>query len=307
MQIVPFLFFKPGIAFLDDNDLFIQSIKSYFENKYSVFYSTDCNKMKKLIYKKNITTFVKDQLNPVENDKEEESILSLNLLYACQKIRDRVFDNLPIGVLFVDYDMPSEDGVSVSKDLKDYVRVCMLTGEMKEDKAISIFNKGDLNGYLKKNDPYLLKKIQEQIEIQISYFISDLNNIFSLFLSKNSSIKHLFKNQSFISIYKDIFSRENIIFSCIYDPYGSLVLNSKNKEYVLNVYSQEEIDCLINPYLEDITVDFKEDIISQKRILDYKRLNQTQIPDISEWRHYITANFIKIKGDQSFYLVLKEV
>jgi CheY-like chemotaxis protein len=63
-----------------------------------------------------------------------------------------------ISTVIVDYDMPSMKGLEFCEKLQNpYIRKILYTGVAGEGLAIEAFNKGLIDGYIRKGDPNQMK------------------------------------------------------------------------------------------------------------------------------------------------------
>jgi len=304
---VPFFFFSPRVAFLDDNKIFLESLGAYLSEAYETFTTSSPTSFIDELKKSSIQTNLLDLVIQEDDYSAEQSMVSINLINLHSKLLELFAKKKPISVAFIDFDMPQEDGVSVCKKIT-YVgtKKVFLTGELDEAGAVEAFNEGLIAGYLNKNSEEVIEQIKGSIERLHSVYLEELGNLYLPFLVKNLSLLELYGIPTFCELFSKILKQYSITQGCIYEMSGSQFLKDREgNAYLINVYGKEEIDYLVLPHLEEILLEdaFKNELLNFQSVLDYKSPQRTEIPDLKEWKNLTTSSFSIIKSSKSTYFV----
>lgn len=301
MEKVPFIFIKPKVAFLDDNLDFLMSLKDYFEfDEY--FYSTNPRDFIKKINDETLNLCNYLSIDQIDSRREEESIISLDILNTCLNYERCITNEGPYQISFVDFNMPDMNGIKVSEGIYKTSYVCLLTGDLEEKEAIMSFNSGLIKGYIKKQSSRILDDIKSFIVSMEEAYTKYLNKNIESFFQNNNFLQNAFQNKKFVEFYNNLIIENNINFSCIYESYGSMLMKSKNHSYLLNIYPEEELEHIIIPLAEDGSYSRLDEIKRRNLILDYKNISSIKIPPINEWDGLVTLNFSNFSGDEKFYV-----
>ncbi len=165
----PLLFFPGKVLFLDDDELLMESFSVHFSDcGSSCFTQPDqvtayFEKYDNLLLD-NVFSFNIDDVD-VGIGIAADYLKLKNILDSNQALTTPV-------VLFVDYTMPTVDGISYCKKISDRaVKKVLLTGNEDLNIAINAFNEGVIDHYVSKSDDHLFDKIPAIVnKMRLQYF-----------------------------------------------------------------------------------------------------------------------------------------
>ena len=170
---LPLFYFKPTICWIDDDPLFLQAITlSYPEDyKYLIFntpekaldfFSSYQSPLAKINFTRGYTecdVFGTNDHFPVD--------LNISTIAKLATLPERFNE---VTVLIVDYSMPNMNGLAVCEKLKNLpCKKVLLTGEASHRHAVTAFNQGLIDKFIKKN---------VAITHQLQKYIKDLNYLY---------------------------------------------------------------------------------------------------------------------------------
>ena len=304
---VPLLYFPPRLAFVDDNTLFLESLSDSINENIEKETFISPKIFVERIKSSEIHSEILGIFNKEDEYLEEQSMISIDLSTIPSMLLDFVMKKRPISVSFIDFNMPSIDGISVCKQIsKNSCRKVLLTGELCSDDVIKSFNKKEIDGYISKSDSNFVENVNEIVDQMHDSYINRINACFMPFIIKNEGLIDLYNNPVFANIFKKlVFTSKNIL-SCVYDNSGSVFLfENDGTTTLINVYSSEEIKYSVLPSIEEEGVSMMGKVFSDNNgyVLDYKGPNNSQVPNADQWRRYVTKEYTRIEGKKDTYFI----
>jgi CheY-like chemotaxis protein len=174
MKLPPAYQFPTTTVFLDDNLEFIESLQSGFNSNCAFIKNFESHKPALAYLKENASaknwSSAWTRVQASDNDFDSVAI-EVNFSRISNILKDANRFN-HVTVVVVDYQMPDMDGLSFLALLKDIpVKRILLTGVADAEIAVRALDQGLIDSYLKKHDPYLLRKIKNVINnFQYEYF-----------------------------------------------------------------------------------------------------------------------------------------
>lgn len=208
-------YYPTTVVVVDDNKSFLEKFQ-YSIGK-DILCKTYSDPEEALAYIQN--TVKKDailkHIIAVDESSEHYSHASgqLPLQYDVSKIYEHVYNKdrfSEVSLIIVDYAMPSMNGEELCRRLKQIdgnsAKIIMLTGEADDPKAITLFNKGIIDKFLRKGQPNLEVDLKNSIiEMQKRYFLDLTYPIMQgLSSDKDSSLGDPIFRDLFNKIYLDI-------------------------------------------------------------------------------------------------------
>lgn len=306
----PYFYAQTSICFLDDNNFFLEGVKEAFSKDFSIILFDNIDNF--LVYTKDdlIEHYIlRPSVKEEENTSEQQSVISLNLQSLVQGVEDLSrLDKKPLGVSFVDYSMPSEDGLSVMCRMNDDLsKKVLLTGELGVEEAIEALNAQKIDAYLNKNSISIEHDLRETIRSMMTLHLTDLNKRLDHFFPTNAVLKRLYESEEFSKLFWEAVENNQITHSSLFEPYGSQFLISDRERFLLNVYHHEEIDLLILPLIESCHEKNIQELFLKSSLLDYKTPTTLQIPMIESWGDFLIKDFKKIcLGPDEYFVTFRK-
>ncbi|MHA1558616.1 MAG: hypothetical protein ACTSXG_02255 [Alphaproteobacteria bacterium] len=274
----------PRLAFLDDSPFFLDALQDALPFSLSTYEHPD--HFIEDIQKCNIGTFLKTITKEKEEEFLGEHIISIDLPNLAKTFFEIIDTFPPFTVAFIDYSMPSRNGLEVCQEVQGCtVKKILLTGYLDEREAIKAFHEKWIHGYLRKDSFSLVEDIKNQIKKQHIAFLMELEeNLLGRFPFFHS-IRSIYKK--FSPILKALWAKSDT--RCLYDKWGSCIFRSPAGVKLMNLYDEEETRDVIltSPQYESLSTKDQTSLRSFKKVLDYKTPNCLKFPPEGEWRKLI--------------------
>ncbi len=236
---IPPYYHPTTTCFIDDNEAFLRSIELGLpaESAYISFYSPQ--EALAAINKPDELPPLVDRCFTMDGSQASNPIIHLNLS-ALEREITQIQRFKRISVLFVDYAMPSLNGIDLCAAVRNKdIKKVLLTGVADETTAVRAFNDGLIDRYLPKAELSGFNTLVPLIEQMQTEFFQQ----YSARLSSNLAINPpLFLiDQSISNQFFRILKQHNIVeYFMVSDPYGYLLLRSDGTMYRLVIQSSEE-------------------------------------------------------------------
>jgi CheY-like chemotaxis protein len=299
---IPYFKFPVKATFLDDDDLFLNSVKKYIftENKL-ISMETDANKVYKDFYKSspvclNPNNFIKN-INLEEEDEEcfRVNMINyhavLNLIYNQNRFDEQA-------IFIVDYSMPIMNGLDFFKRIKHtQIKKIILTGHDDYKLAVDALNNNLIHNYMIKEVESIKLELNKTIDKMIFDYFFDFSN-------KIHPLDALHFNKEFVKIFNNWVCINKIVefYQCDYiGTYFGLNINGECCWLVLNSTQQLDqfYDVAVNANADKDIIDF---LRRREKIVFLFSEKEKQQP-VSRWKKYtfpINGSF-KINEDIFYY------
>lgn len=274
METIPTCYFPTKIIFVDDNYSFLSSMRKKLDYQdHSFEFHTNTNLALKLINDTSVEKEIAGYFHQIlESDLCDSKVVEYKMRDICRLIYNKNRFDIR-SVAFIDYDMPSMDGIDFCRQITNKsIKKVLLTGIADELVAIEAFNKGLIDGYIKKQDDNLMQKVASFIsELTIKYFNELTYKREIEAFGEESSATNIVE---FIEIFEDIVKDNDIVEFYQFDPTGSFLMidasGSIKTLYVSNDIKNARLLSGIEPYFdEDLFQDIKYQILKEHKILCY--------------------------------------
>jgi response regulator RpfG family c-di-GMP phosphodiesterase len=235
-SILPVCYFQSRKLFVDDDVNFIQSILLQKQNQQCSTINNPHQALDYLLneYQSALPNLYKNDDNII--DDENQRLLSIDV----QKIQHFVAEQQKneIGVLFVDYQMPTMSGVDFLRQIKHLpMKKILFTGYEDYQVGIQAFNEGLIDGYLRKGDVEfmnLLNAMESDLEWKFFQTISEK-------LSVMDGFSYL-KSPAMNNYLKGMLERREIHTFSLSNLQGDFTLiDTQNNEHTLLVRDKSEL------------------------------------------------------------------
>lgn len=297
---VPTLYLEPRVVMLDDDEDFLDAVGDLLCNVINV---ESCQNPVELVHRlqqdRVLQRSVEACVEYSDDSSDKTGIIQLNYKNLAQKLYAYHLSNEFISVVCIDYMMPTMNGLDVARALKDLTlsRV-LVTANIKTDDLIAAFNEGIITRIIDKARIFPENKSEDEPEIGLEDEIEEVvreqhfkviqainADLFGSF-AKSSEYTSLFAHIPFIAFYESFLQSNSIVFSCVYEPGGSMIMMCRDgTSYFINIYSEAEIKCSLFPtdaYETQISPLNRKKVERFERIVDYKTNNdQNRLNDLA--------------------------
>jgi len=239
---IPYFKHPVTICFLDDDKLFLDSIKPHLStNNKEIHYFTSQDEL--LDFYNNAPLFASkiDKFKKIVDPDDleticDEDIIEIDHPNIAKEIYDKTRFKTP-AIFIVDYSMPEINGVDFLKKIDDqFIKKIILTGYADNDIGVEILNKRIIDRFSGKSSKHIKNgQLNSLIDDLIwEYFIDLSNNIYPA-----NKIK---RSKQYIKIFLDWINRKNIteFYEC--NKEGSMLgFNKKGDIFWLMIMSDSQI------------------------------------------------------------------
>jgi CheY-like chemotaxis protein len=211
-----------------------------------------------------------------------------------------------ITVVVTDYAMPQLNGLDLCRQLKAYpFKKLLLTGEADENKAVSAFNEGIIDKFIRKDDTHFGQTFNQAIEqLQKKYFLELSQLVLESLMKgpKSLTVKWL-DDPVFIEFFEELRKKKNIVEYYLTDAEGSfLFLDNKAKPSWFVIKSQQELESLFkHAEIEEAPAEVVNALKTRKSLPYFYTEEDLQAPP-SEWQKYMhAAKELKGRNDTYYY------
>lgn len=257
MKTIPLFYYPTTTIWIDDDQLFLKAMESYFRNKFSFIHTFDSAKL--------CLDFLKNYKSPLSNNnflyeiKDDENYgmlqhsptdFDITKLVNLSNDKNR---HQEITSIAVDYNMPKMNGFELVKQC-DFLTIkkLLLTGCAEESKAIVGFNNNLIHRFIQKGDD----KMESKISSCLKEFSSDyFQRITAPLLSHLEADNKLpLSDPSFIEFFDEFCQKENIIEYYLIDKKGSFkCINEKGACLYLVVQPSKYAEKWLSSYGSELT------------------------------------------------------
>jgi CheY-like chemotaxis protein len=310
MNSMPLCMFPTKVLLVDDDILSLKRLHSGLDDTrftYQTF--NDPHKALKFLNDdQKIDSFVNRLIYQPDEDRWQHAKIDVNIYDLMKEIYNPSrFET--VSTVVVDFAMPGMNGLEFCEKIKDpAVQKLLLTGEADEHLAVQAFNKGLIHQYIKKQDPIVLKVLNQALfDAQQSYFskVSHLMFEVATFRSKPTCLR----DPIFIKFFEKLLQEKNIIEYYLFEITGNfLLLDEDSKAYGLFTYNKDQL----NMWYEDLSEKdsapehLLKDLKAHKKMICFHDKNSISIPAGKEWPKY-SHTLKKLEGGkETYYYVCKE-
>lgn len=298
---IPCCFFPTTLVFVDDNLIFLNSIKTKFSYKFKVRAFDDSIQA---------VHFLKNEYNPDPISKriikspdwvEEPGQQKIDISAISQEIYNSSRSS-QIAVLVTDYSMPTLNGIEVCRQLpKLSIRKILLTGDGDDKLAITAFNENMIHQFIRKDQPNFVGHLEESIEkLQLEYFQLLSENII------HNLASNILEDPIFIKFFNNLVKDKNIVEYYLLDISGSfLLLTADGKPYWLAVKREQDmiLDCETADS-HDAPESIQKPLQQREKLVFFYSSDDFNTPP-AEWQPYMHPAQ-KLMGNQTYYVSLIE-
>lgn len=237
--------YPSNIVWIDDDNLFLKTIKRTFNKYYLVQVFNDpiiaLNLLEKHIPFLSIQKFLRacKEHESYDNSINMPVDINTNDLSNIFLEDDRKNE---ISLIIVDYKMPGINGVELCRHLKKFpMKKILLTGEADNQEAVKAFNEGIIDRYVRKDSPELMNILREYMDILIEQYFHECTMPLLSHLEAENPLP--ISDPVFIDYFKFFCKKNEILEYYVINKKGDLRLVSKeNKISFLVIHTDSTLD-----------------------------------------------------------------
>jgi CheY-like chemotaxis protein len=305
---IPSFYFYPRVLLLDDDTALLDIVQESLNEFFIVeTYNQPHNLIKRVQPYQKFLDIVENSREQGEDSNIENTIVHINYKVVANEIIRVYKENQFISVIFLDYFMPLMNGIECAREIID-LNVCkiLLTASLEDKYVIDVFNENIIQQYISKNNENIIDDMKSLIYKYHSKIIERLNKMFFGDCLRVASYKDLFASEEFSNIYHKTVSNHKIIFSCVYEVCGSMIMiDDKDNHYLFNVYKEQDLKDVLfvsNEFETSLSDLNKQSCKNFERLVDYKD-NSNESFLGSSLSNKITDQFSVVNLDRDRYYI----
>lgn len=268
---LPVCKYPTRILFIDDDYDFLQNLALTLDDS-SAHYLFYVNPLKALNFMRETyqpQSFPDKYIKPVEETALEHHCVDFNIHDLHQEVYNpRRFEE--ISTVVIDYNMPGMTGVEFCKQIMNPdIQKIILTGVADEQVALDAFNKGIIDGYIRKQDPQSSKILNELIFRSQNRYFQLKSSFFLNIIAQTPTIQSAMLDPVFNEHLQKIISEYKFSEFYLMEAIGSMLLLAPNGDtYGLLIRSIDEMEAWLHEFLSsDGTMRLSEDFIQSLKEL----------------------------------------
>lgn len=303
---VPVFFWQTKVAWIDDDQLFLNAGKRLLEKKFSIlpFFSPEAAVDFFSGYKSifNEAKFIKDLTESDNYELSDHMPVDANI--ACMRgFRNQAERMNEISVMIVDQDMPGISGIELCKQLSQApVMKILFTGKADYCEAVQAFNEGTIHCFLKKESPSIMEELKYYLNrLSEKYFLSQTDFLGDFFTS--GSCAHL-SDPVFVDYFKYWCRENHIIEHYIFDKNCNFFMRDyDNQHHRMVIYTEKKIKNFLDLYRDERGTKEHLDFVERKVKLPWfgEETESWQV-EFGEWSKHFYAPYI-LHGKETFYIL----
>lgn len=314
MQTIPTCYFPTKIVFVDDNYTYLSSIERMLKREdHSFTFHTHADLALSLINDTSVEAQIANYFYEVlGSDLRDSKTIEYKMRDVCDLIYNRNRFDIH-SVVFVDYDMPAMNGIEFCQQITNkHIQKVLLTGVADEQVIIEAFNKGLIDGYIKKHDSDLVGKIKSFINEFTLRFFNELTHKKE---AQAIDVKYAATDiPEFKTAFNDIVKDNNIIEFYQLDPIGCFLMidanGAINTLYVSNDVKNNELLKEIESYHDEtLATTIKDQILKQGKVFCFHSnealVDARNFPKLDEIQEHLCSAKV-IRAEPNYYYTLQK-
>jgi CheY-like chemotaxis protein len=307
---MPLFYYPTQIVWVDDDEIFLQSVCGRFENTFNIKTYSSPDECLSELQNKSVISAELPLLKGSKDHEEYDLIdhmpvdINLNSMHALRN-NDKRYDET--SVIIVDYNMPGKTGIDLCYELRSSpVKKILLTGEASNQLAVDAFNKGIIDCFIRKDEPTLSADLISHVKrLQLQYFIETSNPL----LSHLEADYKLPQSDPQFSDFFEQWSKENNIHEYyLIDKNGILLTQNKSGEVKYFItHTDRSLDTFTKLYAEDLEVaSFIEDINQRAKIPFFGLKKESWDYEFTQWTDHFYSPSLLHGRERYYWAVVPE-
>ncbi len=304
---IPCCYFPTTTLLIDDNARFLQGMQRFLgKQRNTKPFDVPAHVLKFIEEHKashNIPWYLYLSLKGSSHDLPEESVnVDISDIIKILQRKNR-FDEASVAV--VDYAMPGMNGIEISQKIRSEcltpIKIIMLTGEADEQTAVTGFNEGVIDKFIKKSAEDCLEKVKEYIlSLELKFFQAISKTMLESFRARSNSV---LEEPEFIKVFNQVCEEQKIVEYYLIEDSGSFLMLDKNGKVTrLIVKTEEDMQMffeLASDYKGLSSQALKK--LEDKKCLIYFVNQESRLSTPKNWR---LEDAQTIKGKQNYYYAI---
>ncbi|MDF2690586.1 MAG: Response regulator containing a CheY-like receiver domain and an domain [Gammaproteobacteria bacterium] len=313
---IPCCYYPTTVILVDDDRNFAKNLRLAAKRHFPCIVFQDPEVALKFIQARHPDPFIKRCLQQTEEFKADERNIKVNI----HAIHKEIFNpnrHKEISIVVVDYQMPNMDGIEFCKRLADreHIKKIMLTGEADHGLAVTAFNNGLIDKFIKKDE---VGNINELVchavkELQYEYFLELSAPIINSLRNSPEKMSAALKDLGFANWFYSFLNQQQMTeFYLLENQANFLLLDRSDKFGWLVVREAQEMDDLIESasdlYSEEPTDEAYANLekIKSKNYLPLFYSKQDYQATIDEWSAYLhRCNVLKTEKNTYYWAYIE--
>ena len=243
---------------------------------------------------------------------DRHAVLTLDYRSLSQQLEELSRTHPLVSLLFMNVNAHQLGTIACTQFLRTEAHRILVTDDLDSDAVLSAFNAGIMHHALSLPAMHdnRVTPVNVCVRTHHKQWIEHINaRIFGDFYTKGS-YKTLFETQRFVDVYTHIIATHSIIFACVYEAGGSMILRDMNNQsFLLNIYSTEEINhvlCASSAFDMHVSAFNKKNVADFICIIDYKNNNTDRSFFDASLSHNMTDMFTVMSvGEETYYITFR--
>ena len=251
---VPLLKFPVSVMLIEDDPDFANTLSNLMKEEAFFHFETSLPKPACLKNLNGIDCALEDLFY---GDEPKVGVFTTEIhLYQLQKLKEKLKRFYP--VIISDYYLGFLNGLEIFAEIQDVSpQKLLITGAADEILAIQAFNKGQIQGFLKKQIPDFAEALKSEILRNIDRFFLNLSE--KIAGSSLRGMHSLLEQEDFKIFFNNFIDQKKVQEFYALDGMGSYLLVSPEGREIFHISSQEE--------LQDLSESYEKEV--QKKLSDY--------------------------------------
>lgn len=297
---LPLCFYPTQIVFVDDNEDFLAALKLALSSKFRIKTFSDPQQALNYIQEnqRQLDLAEDGEKPPLHGDSDTwvKQVLSHPNIKRFDAIREH-----EISVLIIDYSMPSMTGIEFCEQIqKTHTKRILLTGYATPSDAVKAFNNHVIHYYLTKNDPNMLRELEDAILQLQSIYFRELSS--RLKTDAMDSETPFFTDSALADYFQNLCNHHGIReYYYLASPSRFVMRDKNNDEHVCVIYSEEDmLEQIQILQEEDAPATLIEKLSSRRYVPYFPTADGFYVPELDDADDYL-HEATEIRGETLYY------
>lgn len=304
MSILPLFYYPTKIVWVDDDEVLLQASTEIFSDANEI--QTFSSPISCLHFFSTYVPFLKTV--PFLRGKVEcDDYDTIN--HFPVDINSELFERLPmqlerkneVSIIIIDYRMPLMTGIELCRQLKHVpAKKILLTGDADTACAVSAFNEGIIDCYIRKDNPNIRDEINEYLEILSNNYFSDQSK--SLLTHFETDRKIPLSDPVFVRFFKKWCKINEIKEHYVFDKQGNMqLINRQGRKSLFIIHTDRSLNEFNDLYQDGKNIKRYLAEVNERKIIPFFGLGMEAWQfDASRWGcHMFEPNMLV--GREKYY------
>ncbi|MBN1684245.1 MAG: response regulator [Gammaproteobacteria bacterium] len=313
-KLLPVCYFPSTAMFVDDRQHFLTGLALSLPRQLNYEMYTDPLKALNLLQGQKSVLTLHEALSSLSeqpelefDEKHAHSTVEVDIsrIYQTIYVNDRFKE---VSVVVIDYAMPEMNGLEFCRELEGLpIKKLMMTGEASDDLAVSAFNEGVIDQFIRKRDPDFSNSLHQKIDdLQHAYFQDLSHPIMANLLAKKGSCLN---NARYMELFHQVCMDRDIKEYYLVNEKGSyLMLNFEGRFSAFIIEDEPSVQGYEHIAVDnDAPADVQQALKARRKIPFF--LGETEMDQpVEKWNHYLhAASTFESEGKKYYYAVIENL